>query len=154
LADRSKAETVILNKLVSDCITYGLKANEALKYIEIEFGQPISPRSYRDRKAKLMSENTSNLWLSYFTRIGFVQHHKEQIDNIKKVQDERLKQFFIELQKPIKERNDAKISRINHDIRENARLLSELGLGTPILASIKRKIEENNNTVAQTIPER
>jgi hypothetical protein len=130
-----------------------LKANEALKYIEIEFGQSISPRSYRDRKAKLMSENSSNLWLSYFSRIGFVQHHKEQIDNIKKVQEERLKQFFIELQKPIKERNDAKISRINHDIRENARLLSELGLGTPILASIKRKIQENN-TLAQTIPER
>ena len=142
MADRTDAESALLNKIVSDCITYGLKPNEAMRYIEIEFGQPISPRSYRDRKARLLSENSSNLWLSYFTRIGYVQHHKEQIETLKKVQQERIRQFFVEMQKPLKERNDGRISRINYDIRENARLLSELGMGTPIISAIKAKLEQ------------
>ena len=40
------------------------------------------------------------------------------------------------------------IFRLKNDIRENAKLLSELGLGTPIISAIKAKIQEKN---AETI---
>jgi hypothetical protein len=34
------------------------------------------------------------------------------------------------------------ILRVKNDIRENAKLLSELGLGTPIISAIKSKIQD------------
>ncbi|MEP6576408.1 MAG: hypothetical protein ABJB85_08280 [Nitrososphaerota archaeon] len=44
-------------------------------------------------------------------------------------------------------RDEFKISRLKNDIRENAKLLSELGLGTPIISAIKAKLEENAKTI-------
>jgi hypothetical protein len=145
MGDRSKVETVLLNKLVSDCITFGLKPTEALKYIEIEFGQQLPYRSYMRRKAKLQSENASNLWLNYFTRIGFVQHHQKLIEDIRKIHDNSLHRYFEESLRPKEERNDDLILKLKADIRANASLLSELGLGTPIISSIKQKLREQEN---------
>ena len=79
---RKKAESGFLNKLVSDCITFRLHENEALEYIEKEFGQPISKRSYWRRRQHLTSHTSSKLWVNWFSRIGFVQLHKKQIDDV------------------------------------------------------------------------
>ena len=54
--------------------------------------------------------------------------HKEQIEVIQKVQADSLRQLFIETTKD--NRNENVIFRVKNDIRENAKLLSELGLGT------------------------
>jgi ribosomal protein L15 len=140
----TKTETKFLNELVKDCITYGLEEKEALKYIEITFKE-ISKSSYKHRKARLLSEDASQVWLNYFTRIGFVQHHKEQIEVIQKIQADSLKQFYLETQNEA--RDEFKISRLKNDIRENVKLLSELGLGTPIISAIKAKLEENAKTI-------
>jgi hypothetical protein len=153
MADRTEAETVLLNKLVSDCITFGLKQNEALKYIEIEFGQPINPRSYRRRKTKLQSENQSNLWLNYFTRIGFVQNHQKLFEDIRKLYDEALKTYFTETIRPKEERNQDLILRLKADIRENAKLLAEFNLSTPVISAIKQKLQEKKkDNGLQVIP--
>lgn len=39
-------------------------------------------------------------------------------------------------------RNWRIISQLNYDIRENVKLLSELGLGTPMIAAIRSKLEK------------
>ena len=39
-------------------------------------------------------------------------------------------------------RNEEKILKLMHDIRENIKLLSELGLGKSIISAIKSKIEQ------------
>lgn len=137
---RTPTESRFLDELVSDCITYGLKEKEALKYVEVKFGQEIKSRSYEMRKSKLLSEGSMQIWLNHFTRIGFVQHHKEQIEHIQKLQDDSLKQFYLETIN--EQRNEDKILKLKQDIRDNVKLLSELGLGTPIISAIKAKIED------------
>lgn len=49
-----------------------------------------------------------------------------------------MRQLFIESTKH--DRNEVMILKLKHDIRENIKLLSELGLGTPIVSAIKSKI--------------
>jgi len=67
--------------------------------------------------SKLLSDVSYQTWGIWFTKVGFVQHHKKLIEDLHKVQDDRLKQFFVETEKP-SENQDAKlISQLNYDIR-------------------------------------
>jgi CHAT domain-containing protein len=141
----TQTENKFLNELVLDCITYRLGEREALEYIRIRFKE-ISESSYKQRKAHVLSDESTQIWLNHFTRIGFVQHHKEQIEVIQKIQDDSLRQVFIETNR--NNRNENVILRLKNDIRENAKLLSELGLGTPIISAIKAKLQDKN---AETI---
>lgn len=135
-------ENRLLNKLISDCITYNLKPNEALKYIEIEFGRPLSEHTYWHKRSRIQGEAHTNSWLNHFTKIGFMQHHRKLMDDLGKIQDDRLRAFFQESIKPLAERDESKLSQLNHDIRENAKLLAEFNLSTPVISSIKAKLEE------------
>ena len=108
------------------------------RYIEFRF-KKISEASYKLRKAHLLSDKSAQIWLNYFTRIGFVLHHKEQIETTQKIQEDSLRQLSLETGKET--RDEVRIKSLKHDIRENVRLLSELGLGTPIIAAIKRRID-------------
>jgi mevalonate kinase len=139
VADITETESKFLNELVLDCITYRLSKDEALDYIETIFHR-ISESSYKQRKASVLSDESTQVWLNRFTRIGFVQHHKEQIEVIQKVQADSLRQLFTETTK--ENRNENMILRVKNDIRENAKLLSELGLGTPIISAIKSKMQD------------
>ena len=131
----------LLDKLVTDCITYSLTEKETHRYIEEEYGKPKSSKTYFTIKSRLesQSEVTSQLWLNEFTRIGFVQHHRKLIDNLERIYEDNLNRFFIESRK--EPRNDELILKINANIRENTRLLCELGLGSPIIAAVKAKLQ-------------
>ena len=78
-------ENKFLTELIKDCITYRLEEQEALKYIQTRFKQ-ISLPSYKRRKSIVLREDTTQLWLNHFTRIGFVQHHRNQIEVIEAIQ--------------------------------------------------------------------
>jgi ribosomal protein L15 len=146
VADITETESKFLNELVLDCITYRLSKDEALDYIETRFHR-ISESSYKQRKASVLSDESTQVWLNHFTRIGFVQHHKEQIEVIQKVQADSLRQLFTETTK--ENRNENMILRVKNDIRENAKLLSELGLGTPIISAIKAKLQDKDAEAIQ-----
>ena len=137
----TQTENKLLNELVKDCITYRLEEKEALQYIAIRFKQ-VSLSSYKHRKAKVLSEDANQIWLNHFTRIGFVQHHKEQIETIQKIQDDSLRQFLIETNHNQDNRNEDKIMKLKQDIRDNVKLLSELGLGTPIITQLKLRYND------------
>ena len=62
------------------------------------------------------------------------------MDFIQKIQDDSLRQFFIETNRNQANRDEDKIKGLKQDIRDNVKLLSELGLGTPIISAIKSKI--------------
>ena len=51
---RTETEDTFLNELIKDCITYRLEEQEALKYIEIRFKQPVSLSTYKHRKARVL----------------------------------------------------------------------------------------------------
>jgi hypothetical protein len=93
--------------------------------------------------AKLLNDVSYQTWGIWFTKAGFVQHHKKLIEDLHKVQEDRLKEFFIQSQKPNEHQDVKLISQLNYDIRENAKLLSELGLLTPIGINIKKRIIES-----------
>jgi hypothetical protein len=88
-------EIKFLNSLVQDCIVYRLTTEEALSYIETRLKRE-SEASYKHRKARALSDQSTQLWLNHFTRIGFIQHHKEQIDTIQLIQRLSIRQFHIE----------------------------------------------------------
>ena len=131
----------LLDKLITDCITYRLTEKEAHKYIEQEYGRPISSKTYFTIKSKLesQSEETSLLWLNEFTRIGFVQLHKKLMDNLERIYEDNLNRFFIESRK--EPRNEELILKLNANIRENTTLLSNLSMGSPIIAAVKAKLQ-------------
>ncbi len=143
----TQTESKFLNELVLNCITYRLTEPEALRYIETRFHR-ISETSYKQRKASVLSDGSTQVWLNHFTRIGFVQHHKEQLEVIQKLQADSLRQFLIETNRS-NNRNENLILRLKNDIRENAKLLSELGLGTPIISAIKAKLQEKDAEAIQ-----
>jgi ribosomal protein L15 len=139
----TKTESKFLNELVKDCITYGLEEKEAMQYFEVRF-KTVSLSSYKHRKARVLSEGATQVWLNHFTRIGFVTAHKQHIEAVEKLQQDSLRQFYIETTKEQQERDEDKIVKLKQDIRDNVKLLSELNLGTPIISAIKAKLEQND----------
>ena len=142
----TETENKFLNSLVVDSIIYRLSTEESLSYIQTRF-KKISEASYKKRKAAVLSDESTQVWLNYFTRIGFVQHHKEQMEHIQRVEEDSISQFFVETTKG--NRNEDRILKLKQDIRDNVKLLSELGLGTPIISAIKAKLERQED--AKTI---
>ena len=135
----------LLSKLVSDCITFRLTETEALKYIEKEYGKPISSRNYYLVKSKLESEDSSQIWLDEFARIGFVQQFRKLFDDSIKIHDDSLNRLYIEATKS--NRNETLILNLKKDARENIRLLFELCDSSPIIAAIKAKIQQNSSAM-------
>ena len=122
----TETENKFLNSLVVDSIIYRLSTEESLSYIQTRF-KKISEASYEKRKAAVLSDESTQVWLNHFTRIGFVQRHKEQMEHIQRVEEDSMLQFFVETIKG--NRNEDRILKLKQDVRDNVKLLSELGLG-------------------------
>jgi hypothetical protein len=135
----SRTENKFLNSLVTDCSTFHLSTQEALEYIETKYKR-ISPASYFRRRAFLESDHSVMVWLNNFCKIGFVQLHKELVENVHVILEDSNKRLVAEENKV--PRNEGRILRLKADIRESVNLLSELGLGTPIVAQIRAKLAE------------
>jgi hypothetical protein len=148
LGNFSNKENEVLTALVADTINFGLSEKEALSYIKARLGRQISADAYYRRKKMVDSGNYASEWLNYFTKIGFVVKHKEIIDVIEMVQHDTLKDYLNEQSKPFEIRNKNEIAKLRYEIRENAKLLQELSLGTPVIAQIKAKL--NNVEVLQS----
>ena len=131
-----QVEDKFLEELVKDCMTYRLSEKEALQYIESRFKR-ISEASYKLKKAHILSDNSIQLWLDYFSRMDFVQHHKKQLEDAQRIQDHSLRHLVTEISRNMPDQY--LILKLKHDIRENIRLLTDLGLGTPIISAIKEK---------------
>ena len=143
MANVSTSDSKFLNELVKDCVTFNLDAKVALEYINTRFGKKISISTYQLRKARVLSEGSVNRFLHNYTKVGYVQDHMEAIAYIKMVNRDSRTQLFNEINK--KNRNERIILQIKEDIRENTKLLSELSLGTPIIAGIKAKMQQLEN---------
>jgi hypothetical protein len=131
--------SALLDKLVSDCITFGLHLEEGLEYIKREYGS-ISKRTYFRRRSKIKSEDTCKHWLSHFTRIGYIQHQKKQMEIIQMMQDDSLKALYTESNR--NPRNENLILRLKNDIRETSSLLNGYALGNPILAAHQARLKK------------
>jgi hypothetical protein len=152
------AKSDFLNELIKDCVYYGLGDDDSLRYIEMRFKQSITKSILWCRKARIRSDESGNLWLSYFTRIGFLLEHKKLLELTERLIDTSMHELFREFEKPyeFKERdpdhvgshelkNDLKIMKLKSDIRESIKLYRELMSDSPIAAQVKKEIEANGN---------
>ena len=126
---------------MSDCINYGLSEKEALTYIKSRIGREISSNAYYRRKKNINSSEYAKEWINYFSKIGLVVKHKSIIEVVEGLQQDTLKDYLIEQSKPFEIRNKNEISKLRYEIRESAKLLQELYLGTPIIAQLKAKMD-------------
>ena len=94
-------ENELLNVLVSDCMNYGLSENEALSYIKTRLDREISADAYYRQKKNSRFWNYANEWINYFSRVGFVVKHKQIIEVVEGLQQDTLKDYFIEKSKPL-----------------------------------------------------
>ena len=136
-------EIEALKTLVSDCVNYGLTEKQALMYIKARLGKEISKKTYYQRKKEVDTGESANEWLSFFTKVGFVIKHKQIIEVIETVQKDTLQDYLIEQSRNHDDKDKHEIRQLRYEIRENAKLLQELSLGTPIIAQIKAKLDQN-----------
>src|SRR5688572_8900987 len=94
----TRYQSHFLNELIKDCMTFRLNEKEAMNYVRIRFGERISPKTYYIRKSKLQSDTSANIWLSNFTKIGFLIKHKKLLEDVDLVLEESLHQLYMELQ--------------------------------------------------------
>jgi hypothetical protein len=73
------------------------------------------------------------------------------MEHIQRLEEDSMRQFFVETIKG--NRNEDRILKLKQDIRDNVKLLSELGLGTPIISAIKAKLERQEDAEAIQIRE-
>lgn len=143
-SSRSEYKQKLLEKCVGDCITYGLKEDQALVYIEKIYGK-IGLTNYYHHKKRLESNETTDLWLNQFTRIGFVEKHRMLIEDAERVYKDSLNRYFVEsIRNPPDKRL---ILRLEFSYRENGRYLAELMEGTPIIAAIKSQLTKQNEPI-------
>ena len=69
------------------------------------------------------------------------------MEHIQRLEEDSMRQFFVETLKQGGNRNEERILKLKQDIRDNVKLLSELGLGTPIISAIKAKLERQEENV-------
>lgn len=143
-------DTLALQGLVGDCVNYGFSERESLAYIRGRFGKEISARTYYKFKKKVDNGEYSKQWLNYFTKVGFVIKHQQIIDVAEMIHKDTIRDYLIEQNRREEERSDLRIRQLRFDIRENSKLLQELTLGTPIVAQIKAKIDQLQQTTTTT----
>lgn len=140
-------ENEMLKALVADCINYNFNERESLTYIKSRLGRDISADAYYRRKKQINSGDYAKEWLNYFSRVSFVVKHKQIIEVVEKIQQDSLKDYLIEQSKHYEIRNKNEIKQLRYEIRENAKILQELSLGTPIIAQIKAKIDQSTQVL-------
>jgi hypothetical protein len=91
----TKQQQYQLLEAVRDCITYSLTEREALAYIKNRTGLEISRRHYYNIKDFAQSEPSTRLWLSQFTKLGFVTEHRKHIDEVNKARSEMWRMILV-----------------------------------------------------------
>jgi hypothetical protein len=84
-------------------------------------------------------------WINQYVKVGFLTTYKEIFDIIDIIQKDTLRDYFTENSKTYEVKNHARIQMYRNSLRENSKLLSDLGSGSPIIAQLKARIDEADN---------
>ena len=126
---------VTLKRLLLDCSTFRLTDKESQHYIEQYTRVKLHEKTINKKRKELESDPEINQWLGYQTRIGFVKQHRMRMEEMEKVQGRLMRTFL--------QTNDTQIiMELSDKIVNVNKRLSELNLGSPIIAQIKKKLEE------------
>ena len=141
----TKHQKYQLVEAVRDCVTYSLTEREALVYIKNRTGcDELNRRNYYRIKSFVQSEPSTQLWLSQFTKLGFVTEHRKHIDEVNKARSDMWHMILEEQSKPEEKQDKHLIAKLYSQIQDNIKLASALNLGTPVVAQIKAMVDNNN----------
>jgi hypothetical protein len=147
----TKEQKHMLIQCIIDCDIFGFSDKEGMKYIEDKTGRSISLASYHRYKKRALNENAATAWINYFARIGFVDHYRKRMNEMETLQKNIYKQLSLELSKKPEEQNKKYIIALSSEIRQNNIHLCQLGLGMPIIAKIKEKIEGRKQKILSLV---
>src|SRR5919198_5657452 len=142
----TKHQKYQLLEAVRDCVTYSLTEREALAYIKNRTGGELKRRNYYRIKSFVQSEPSTQLWLSQFTKLGFVTEHRKHIDEVNKARSEMWRMVLDEQLKPDIIQDKQLIAKLYSQIQENIKLASALNLGTPVIAQIKAMVDKASSS--------
>ena len=137
----------MLIQCVIDCDLFGLSDKEGMKYVEEKTGRSISLTSYQRYKKRALNDNAANAWIDYFAWIGFVDHYRKRMNEMETLQKNIYRQLNLELSKKPEEQNKKFIIALSSEIRENNIHLCQLGIGMPIISTMKEKIDGRNQKI-------
>jgi hypothetical protein len=146
ILSHAKQKKYQLLEAVRDCVTYSLTEREALAYVKNRTGEELSIRHYYRIKSFVQSEPSTQLWLSQFTKLGFVTEHRKHIDEINKARSDMWRMILEEQIKPAEQQDKLLITKLYSQIQENIKLASALNLGTPVVAQIKAMVDKANES--------
>jgi hypothetical protein len=147
----TKEQRHMLIKSIIDCDLFGLSDKEGMKYIEDKTGRPISLTSYQRYKKIALNDNSASAWIDNFVRMGFVDHYRKRIHEMETLQKSIYRELNLELSKKPEEQNKKYIIALSAEIRQNNIHLCQLGMGMPIIAKMKEKIEGRNQKILSLV---
>ena len=147
----TKQQQHMLIQCIIDCDLFGLSDKEGMKYIEDKTGRPISLTSYQRYKKIALNDNTASAWINNFAKIGFVDHYRKRMNEMETLQKNIYRQLNVELSKKPEEQNKKYIIALSSEIRQNNIHLCQLGLGMPIIAKMKERIEGRKQKILSLV---
>ncbi|MGI9009988.1 MAG: hypothetical protein ACR2F1_02225 [Nitrososphaeraceae archaeon] len=141
----------MLTQCILDCNLFGFSDKEGMKYIEEKTGRAISLTSYQRYKRITLNDNAANAWINNYVRIGFVEHYRKRMNEMETLQTSIYRELILELSKKPEEQNKKYIIALSAEIRQNNIHLCQLGLGMPIIAKMKERIEGRNHKILSLV---
>ena len=147
----TKEQKHMLIQCIMDCDLFGLSDKEGMNYIQDKTGRAISLTSYQRYKKMALNDQSANAWIDNFARIGFVDHYRKRMNEMETLQKNIYRQLNIELSKKEEEQNKKYIIALSSEIRQNNIHLCQLGLGMPIIAKMKEKIDGRKQKILSLV---
>ena len=142
----------LIKQCMIDADIVGLSKLETIDYVKSRLGlnESFSESSYKKFRAEALNDESNDVqWISYYARQGFVEFYRKRIAEMEMIQKETLKQWHIETNKPESQKDKRLILSLIAELRANNQHLTSLGMVTPIIATIKNVIDNNNNNIQQ-----
>ena len=142
----TKEQKHLIKQCMIDADIMRLSKQETIEYVKSRLGLDFSEGSYKKYRSEILNDEANVPWISYYARQGFVEFYRKRIVEMEMIQKETFKQWHIELNKADSQKYKNLILKLVAELRANNQQLTSLGMVTPIIATIKNFIEENNKT--------
>ena len=135
------------------CSIHGLKQKQATEYINKDAGLTLDVDTVGRRLREFNSEQNTNQWLMDYTRIGYLLEQKKSVDVLTTLREHLMEELHFLKERLAADReakNDVttkmnELSTLAQAIIKADERIEDLRLGTPIIAQLKKKLEESNN---------
>ena len=146
----NKVQKHLIKQCMIDAAIIGLGKAETIDYVKSRLDLDFSEGSYKKFRSEMLNDNnndddTNVQWISYYARKGFVEFYRNRIAEMEMIQNETFKQWHNEMNKPDSQKDKNLIVKLVAELRANNQQLTQLGMVTPIIATIKNIIEDKNN---------